>query len=67
MRTASSANGRDGGIAIQGSASRNKLRGNTANANKGSGIVAIGGTIDAGGNRARGNRRSPQCAGIVCR
>jgi parallel beta-helix repeat protein len=60
-------NGRDGGIAIQGSASRNKLRGNTANVNKGSGILAIGGTIDAGGNRARGNRRSPQCVGVVCR
>jgi parallel beta-helix repeat protein len=59
-------NGRDGGIVIEGSATGNKLRGNTANANKGQGIVALRGTIDAGGNRAHGNKRSPQCVGIRC-
>jgi hypothetical protein len=25
------------------------------------------GTIDAGGTRARGNRRTPQCVGVMCR
>jgi parallel beta-helix repeat protein len=59
-------NGRDGGILLQGSATGNELRGNTANANKGHGIVAVRGTIGAGGNRARGNRRSPQCVGVKC-
>jgi parallel beta-helix repeat protein len=59
-------NGRDGGIVIQGSATGNTLRGNTANANKGQGIVAPRGTIDAGGNRGRGNKRSPQCVGVRC-
>ena len=60
-------NGRDGGIVLQGSASGNKLRGNTANANAGHGITATRGTIDSGGNRAHGNRRPPQCVGVVCR
>jgi parallel beta-helix repeat protein len=59
-------NGRDGGIVFEGSATGNKLRGNTANANKGHGIVALRGTIDAGGNRARGNKRTPQCVGVRC-
>jgi parallel beta-helix repeat protein len=54
-------NGRAGGILVEGSAIRNKLRDNTANGNKGRGITAVSGTIDAGGNRARGNKRSPQC------
>jgi parallel beta-helix repeat protein len=62
-----SSNGRDGGIVIEGSATGNKLRGNTANGNRGRGITAIRGTIDAGGNRAHGNRRSPQCVGVACR
>jgi parallel beta-helix repeat protein len=60
-------NGRDGGIVIQGKATGNKLRGNTANGNRGRGITAIRGTIDAGGNHARGNKRSPQCVGVACR
>jgi parallel beta-helix repeat protein len=60
-------NGRDGGILLQGSATGNKLRGNTANGNKGRGITAIRGTIDAGGNRAGENKRSPQCVGVRCR
>jgi parallel beta-helix repeat protein len=59
-------NGLDGGILIEGSATGNKLRSNTANANKGQGIVASRGTIDAGGNRGHGNKRSPQCVGIRC-
>jgi parallel beta-helix repeat protein len=59
-------NGLAGGIVIQGSATGNTLRGNTANANKGQGIVALRGTIDAGGNRAHGNKRSPQCVGVRC-
>jgi parallel beta-helix repeat protein len=66
-RNVANGNGRDGGIVLQGSANGNKLRGNTANANAGHGITATRGTIDAGGNRARGNRRSPQCVGVVCR
>ena len=60
-------NGRDGGIVIEGSATGNKLRGNMANANNGRGITAIRGTIDAGGNRAHGNKRGPQCVGVSCR
>jgi large repetitive protein len=65
-RNTANTNGRDGGIVLEGSATRNKLRGNTANANAGHGITAIHGTIDAGGNRARGNRRRPQCVGLRC-
>jgi parallel beta-helix repeat protein len=60
-------NGRDGGIVIQGKATGNKLRGNTADGNKGRGITTIRGTIDAGSNRAHGNKRSPQCVGVSCR
>ena len=59
-------NGRDGGIVIQGKATGNKLRGNTADGNKGRGITAIRGTIDAGSNRAQGNKRTPQCVGVSC-
>jgi parallel beta-helix repeat protein len=65
-RNVASSNGRDGGIVVEGSAKRNKLRGNMANANAGHGMTAVRGTIDAGGNRARGNRRSPQCVGVKC-
>jgi large repetitive protein len=65
-RNVANANGRDGGIVLEGSAKRNRLRGNTANANGGHGITAIRGTIDAGGNRARGNHRPPQCVGVRC-
>jgi large repetitive protein len=64
-RNVANSNGRDGGIVLEGSAKRNKLRGNTANANAGHGITAVPGTIDAGGNRARGNR-PPQCVGVRC-
>ena len=61
-----SRNGNSGGIVVDGSAPGNRLRRNTANTNAGHGITAVGGTIDAGGNHARGNRRAPQCVGIVC-
>ena len=59
-------NGRAGGIAVQASAKGNRLRGNRANANSGHGITAVRGTIDGGGNHARGNRRNPQCVGVRC-
>jgi len=59
-------NGKEGGIVIDGTARRNTLRRNTANANRGSGIMAVTGTIDAGGNRARGNAHAPQCVGVAC-
>jgi large repetitive protein len=65
-RNTANTNGRDGGIVVEGSATGNRLHGNTANANAGHGIAAIRGTIDAGGNRARGNRRRPQCVGVRC-
>ncbi|OLC05108.1 MAG: hypothetical protein AUI15_00180 [Actinobacteria bacterium 13_2_20CM_2_66_6] len=65
-RNVASRNGRAGGIAIQASATGNRLHGNTANANAGHGITAVRGTIDAGGNHARGNRRNPQCVGVRC-
>jgi parallel beta-helix repeat protein len=66
-RNVANGNGRDGGIVLQGSAKGNRLRRNTANANAGHGITATRGTIDAGGNRAHGNHRSPQCVGVACR
>jgi parallel beta-helix repeat protein len=59
-------NGRAGGIVVQGSVSANRLQGNTANANAGRGIAAARGAIDGGGNRARDNRRRPQCVGVRC-
>jgi parallel beta-helix repeat protein len=59
-------NGRAGGIAVQASATGNRLHGNTANANAGHGITAVRGTIDGGGNRASGNRSQPQCVGVKC-
>ncbi|HEV2713522.1 MAG TPA: right-handed parallel beta-helix repeat-containing protein [Gaiellaceae bacterium] len=65
-RNVANSNGRDGGIVVEGSATGNKLRGNTANANAGHGITAVRRTIDAGGNRARRNRRPPQCVGVRC-
>jgi parallel beta-helix repeat protein len=61
-----SRNGPAGGIVVEGSAGGNRLRRNTANANAGHGIVTARGTIDAGGNRAHRNRRSPQCVGVRC-
>jgi large repetitive protein len=65
-RNTANTNGRDGGIVVEGSATGNRLHGNTANANAGHGITAIRGTLDAGSNRARGNRRRPQCVGVRC-
>jgi len=61
-----SRNGRAGGIVVEGNVAANRLRGNTANANAGHGIAAAHGTVDGGGNRARGNRRNPQCVGVKC-
>lgn len=65
-RNVANANGSDGGIVIEGSATGNKLRDNAANANAGHGITADRGTIDGRGNRARRNRRPPQCVGVKC-
>jgi parallel beta-helix repeat protein len=61
-----SLNGRAGGLVVEGSATGNKLRRNTTNSNAGHGIDARRGAIDAGGNRAHGNRRNPQCVGVKC-
>ncbi len=44
----------------------NGLGSNTATNNRLRGIEAVVGTLDRGGNRAFGNRRSPQCAGVRC-
>ena len=65
-RNKANANGRAGGIVVQGSVSANRLQSNTANANAGRGIAAVRGAIDGGGNRARDNRRRPQCVGVRC-
>ena len=65
-RDKANGNGRAGGIVVQGSVSANRLQGNTANANAGRGIAAARGAIDGGGNRARDNRRRPQCVGVRC-
>lgn len=59
-------NGSKGGILVAGSAKGNRLRRNTANENAGRGIVVVRGTIDGGGNRARDNRRKPQCVRVRC-
>jgi parallel beta-helix repeat protein len=40
---------------------------NTANFNGELGIEAVPGTIDAGGNRARGNGNPAQCVGVTCK
>jgi parallel beta-helix repeat protein len=61
-----SGNGRAGGIVVEGSAIGNRLSRNTADGNAGHGIAARRGTSDAGGNRAHGNRRQPQCMGVAC-
>jgi parallel beta-helix repeat protein len=61
-----SRNGSAGGILVEGSVAGNRLQGNTANANRGHGIAAARGTIDGGRNKARGNRRNPQCIGVKC-
>jgi nitrous oxidase accessory protein NosD len=42
------------------------LGSNTATNNRLRGIEAVVGTLDRGGNRAFGNRRSPQCTGVRC-
>jgi parallel beta-helix repeat protein len=65
-RNVANANGSDGGIVVEGSATGNRLRGNTADANAGHGITAVRATIDGGGNHARKNRRAPQCVGVRC-
>jgi parallel beta-helix repeat protein len=54
------------GIVLSGAVRRNTLARNAANANSGRGIDAAAGSIDGGGNRARGNRHAPQCIGVVC-
>ena len=40
---------------------------NTANFNGDLGIEAVPGTIDGGGNRARGNGNPAQCVGVRCK
>ncbi len=44
----------------------NSLTANNANTNAGRGMDAGTGTLDGGGNRARGNVLQPQCVGIHC-
>src|SRR5690349_1571924 len=43
------------------------LRANSLTSNAEWGIAAPSGTIDGGGNRARGNGQSAQCQVVVCR
>jgi parallel beta-helix repeat protein len=43
------------------------LTGNTADANGQLGIDAAPGTIDGGGNKARGNGNPAQCVGVACK
>jgi parallel beta-helix repeat protein len=60
----------DTGIVIAegdpGDTTGNSLERNTANRNAGHGIDAIAGSIDGGGNRARGNATPPQCQNVNC-
>ncbi|MFH8620227.1 right-handed parallel beta-helix repeat-containing protein [Streptomyces sp. NPDC017979] len=57
------ANNGDGTIV---SKSVHTLQGNTARNNKGWGLSADPGNIDAGGNRASRNGQAAQCKGVVC-
>jgi len=43
------------------------VAGNTALHSAGHGIAVVAGTRDGGGNRASGNRTSPQCVNVTCR
>ena len=42
------------------------VRKTRADGNGGFGIAAVAGTVDGGGNRARGNRVAAQCEGVAC-
>ena len=49
-----------------GAGAGNTLTRNVASRNGGHGIVAVAGTIDGGGNRARANATPPDCVGVAC-
>jgi parallel beta-helix repeat protein len=50
-----------------GDAKGNVLIGNFVTNNHAHGIDAVAGTIDGGGNIARGNTPPPQCVGVTCK
>ncbi len=50
-----------------GDAKGNVLAGNFVTSNRAHGIDAVAGTVDGGGNIARGNTPPPQCLGVVCK
>jgi parallel beta-helix repeat protein len=69
--TGNVANGnRDTGIVfnedVAGDTTGNVLERNTASRNRNHGIDATPGSVDAGGNRARGNAVAPQCQNVFC-
>lgn len=62
---------RDVGIGVfedgPGDSTGNVLTRNVANSNRNHGISAVEGTVDGGGNIARGNTPPPNCLGVSCR
>jgi hypothetical protein len=54
------------GIAITGAVEDTTLAHNVARRNGGLGMDAVPGVTDGGGNSARANAGTPQCAGIAC-
>ncbi len=50
-----------------GDTKANVLAGNFVTNNRAHGIDAVPGTIDGGGNIARGNTPPPQCVGVTCK
>jgi parallel beta-helix repeat protein len=61
---------RDVGIGVfedqPGDSTGNVLTRNVANFNRNHGISAVDGTVDGGGNVARGNTPPPNCLGVSC-
>jgi hypothetical protein len=51
---------------VPGDSAGNSLRANHTNLNAAHGIDAVEGTLDAGGNTARGNTPAPNCVGVHC-
>jgi parallel beta-helix repeat protein len=49
-----------------GDATGNRLARNRTDRNGGHGIDAVAGTVDGGGNIARGNATPPACVGVTC-
>ncbi len=71
LRSNVAINNLDVGIGVfpgnPGDTKRNVLTGNYTANNHAHGIDAVTGTIDGGGNQAKGNTPLPNCLGVVCK